>query len=102
MDHVINSWFIYIVLFGSAIEVDIGESSLQLKQLDMVQQVDLASATKSFQLSLEKFAPYKVDYTLNGRHLALGGRRGHVAAFDWITKRLLCEFNVMESVHDVK
>jgi len=89
-------------LLSSGIEVDEGESSLTLNQCDIVKQVDVASATKSFHLTLDKFAPYQVDYTLNGRQLVLGGRKGHVAAFDWISKKLLCEFNVMESVHDVR
>jgi len=84
------------------IEVDDGESTLQLRQRDIAKQVDLASASKSFSLNLEQFGPYKLDYTLNGRHLVLGGRKGHVAAFDWPSKKLHCEFNVKESVHDVK
>lgn len=83
------------------IEVEEGEHTLQLKQFDLKQKVDVASASKGFHLTLDQFGPYRLRYSGNGRHLLLGGRKGHIAAFDWVTKNLLCEIGVRESVHDV-
>jgi len=73
----------------------------QIQQQEIKRAVDDESAAKSFDLNLQEFGPYKVSYTRNGRYLLLGGRKGHVAAFDWTSKSLMCEVNAMESVHSV-
>jgi len=80
----------------------IRRASEPLGQDEIVKAVDITNASKHFELKLEKLGPYKLNYFRNGRYLLLGGRRGHVAAFDWVTKDLLCEFNVRESIHAVQ
>ncbi|XP_054715854.1 WD repeat-containing protein 46-like [Uloborus diversus] len=83
------------------LEPDENEDTYRVKQEEIAAAADITSATKYFDLSLTEFGPYKINYSRDGRHLLLGGYRGHVAAMDWVTKRLLCEINVMESVHDL-
>ncbi|KAK6637081.1 hypothetical protein RUM43_010755 [Polyplax serrata] len=82
------------------LEPDEDEISTQFTQKNIKNSVDLLSASKGFDLNLE-FGPYRMNYTRNGRYLLLGGRHGHLAAFDWIQKKLMCEINVMEEIFDV-
>lgn len=84
------------------LEADKDGDTTQISQHDISAAVDITSAKKYFELSLKDFGPYCINYTRNGRFLLMGGAKGHVAAVDWQTKKLLCEINVMETLHDVK
>ncbi|XP_002914375.2 WD repeat-containing protein 46 [Ailuropoda melanoleuca] len=84
------------------LEGEDGEDTAKIRQADIVEAVDIASAAKHFDLNLRQFGPYRLNYSPTGRHLAFGGRRGHVATLDWVTKRLMCEINVMEAVRDIR
>ncbi|XP_059495486.1 WD repeat-containing protein 46 isoform X2 [Stegostoma tigrinum] len=84
------------------LEADEGEDTCFIQQRDIADVVDISSASKFFNLELSQFGPYRINYSRNGRHLLLAGRRGHVAALDWHTKQLLCETNVMEDVNDIR
>ncbi|XP_014668594.1 PREDICTED: WD repeat-containing protein 46-like [Priapulus caudatus] len=83
-------------------EADEGEDTSKISQYDIADAVDITSAEKFFELHLDKFGPYRINYTRNGRHLLVGGRKGHLAAIDWQTKHLMCEFNATEVIEDVK
>ncbi|MEQ2264764.1 hypothetical protein XENORESO_018920, partial [Xenotaenia resolanae] len=84
------------------LEGDEDEDTCMISQEDIADAVDITSGAKYFNLKLSQFGPYRLDYSRTGRHLLLGGRRGHVACVDWQSKQLMCEINVMESINDVK
>ncbi|ORX49851.1 BING4CT-domain-containing protein [Hesseltinella vesiculosa] len=77
------------------------EKTKNFKQDQLADAVDINTSSKIFNLDLDEFGPYALDYTRNGRHLLLGGKKGHIAAFDWQTSKLHFETHVKETVRDV-
>nr|POE54240.1 putative u3 small nucleolar rna-associated protein 7 [Quercus suber] len=78
------------------------ERTFKVRQEQIRQDVDVETAKKGFELKLDNLGPYVCDYTRNGRHIVLGGRKGHVATMDWRNGTLGCELQVGETVRDVK
>ncbi len=77
------------------------ERTWKFSQKALQKEVDVSTARKMFDLKLNDFGPYSMNYSRNGRHLLIGGLKGHVAAFDWQRGKLACELNLGETVRDV-
>jgi len=73
------------------------ERTYRFSQQALVGASDATSARKAFDLSLPDLGPYCLDYTPNGRHMLIGGRRGHLALFDWTRPRLVTELQARSS-----
>ncbi|KAJ3210649.1 Small subunit (SSU) processome component [Dinochytrium kinnereticum] len=78
------------------------ERTYKLSQKELADHVDLNNQRKIFELKLDEFGPYSLDYTRNGRNLLIGGRKGHIATFNWESKALGCELHVRETIRDVR
>lgn len=78
------------------------EKTFKVTQKQLIPNLPISAASKSFELKLDHFGPYSIDYTRNGRHLLIGGRKGHVASFDWRAGKLSCELQLKETIRDVK
>ncbi|KAJ1642853.1 putative U3 small nucleolar RNA-associated protein 7 [Coemansia asiatica] len=77
------------------------ERTYKFTQKQISENVDVSSSAKIFDLKLNEFGPYALQYSSNGRHLLIGGRRGHLATVDWRNGQLGCELHVRETVRDV-
>ena len=76
------------------------ERTYKLTQAALVREVGAGAAKKSADFGLD-FGPYKCAFTRNGRHMLVGGTKGHLAVMDWNKMSLSAELNVGERVHDV-
>jgi U3 small nucleolar RNA-associated protein 7 len=77
------------------------ERTWKVSQQEIQDAVGTAAAQKGFSLDLPDFGPYEIDYSADGRSLAIAGRKGHVATFDWQTGKLETELHLNETVKDV-
>ena len=78
------------------------EKTYKIRQDQLLDDVAVDTARKSFELKLEDFGPYSADYTRNGRGLLLAGQKGHVATMDWRSGELRCEIQLQETIRDAK
>mmetsp|Transcript_48184 Transcript_48184/g.96089 ORF Transcript_48184/g.96089 Transcript_48184/m.96089 type:complete len:534 (-) Transcript_48184:236-1837(-) len=77
------------------------ERTARFTQRQVSQAVDQQTARKAYNMTLDRFGPYRACYTPNGKHLLLGGRKGHLAILDWEKCRITREIHVRETVRDV-
>ncbi|KAL4534869.1 hypothetical protein Ndes2526A_g05736 [Nannochloris sp. 'desiccata'] len=95
----VNDW----LLPGEAgsLEAEGTERTWRFQQQDIVKEVDTGAARKVFDLSLTELGPYSLDFSRSGRHMLLGGRKGHLALLDWQRLHTVCELQVRETIRDV-
>lgn len=78
------------------------EKTYKVKQYDLQQELALETSRKAFELKLDRQGPYFADYTRNGRHLLLAGKKGHASTIDWRGGELGCELQLQETIRDAK
>ena len=76
---------------AGSLEAEGMERTWRFSQEALAGAADATAAQKAFDLQLPQLGPYCVDYTPNGRHLLIGGRKGHLALVDWQRPRLTTE-----------
>ena len=59
-----------------------------------MQEAEAGAARKAFDLRLEGLGPYNLDFSRSGRHLLIGGRKGHLGLMEWQTGHTFCEVQV--------
>ena len=60
----------------------------------ILEEADAGVSGRVFDLALPELGPYNLAFTRSGRHMLLGGRRGHLALLDWQQRHLVAEVQV--------
>ena len=76
------------------------EETWEIRQDEIGAAVDMQTKQKMLDLRLD-FGPYRLAFTRNGRWMAIGGRKGHIAVLDWTQSALATEIHVKEAVRDI-
>lgn len=63
-------------------------------QAAIVREAETGAGRRVFDLQLDQLGPYSLAFTRNGRHMLLGGRKGHLALLDWQHAQLGAEIQV--------
>ena len=84
------------------VEAEGMEQTWRFTQESLREHVDVRSAKKMFDLTLDQFGPYVMDYTRNGAHMLLAGRKGHVAGMEWKGFKLGHELHLRETIRDIR
>ena len=64
---------------GGYLEAEGMEKTYKISQKEIKEEVDLNTRQKIFDLTLDQFGPYKVQFDRPGRHVLLSGEKGHLA-----------------------
>ncbi|EEF31253.1 WD-repeat protein, putative [Ricinus communis] len=86
---------------GGYLEAEGTEKTWRIKQDDILSEIDISSLKKPHDLKLPDLGPYTLDFTSNGRYMALAGRKGHLAVVDMMSMSLIKEMQVREKVRDI-
>ncbi|EJD08528.1 BING4CT-domain-containing protein [Fomitiporia mediterranea MF3/22] len=97
-----------VALLTEAVGADAGrvevedemERTWRVGQAEIVREVGVEAARQQKEYKLDG-GPYRVRYTRNGRHLAIVGKLGHVASFDWQTGTMHAELQLRETCRDI-
>lgn len=86
---------------GGYLEPEGIEKTWRIKQEAIRHEIDISSARNQYDIVLPDLGPYTLDFTPSGRHMAVAGRKGHLALVDMTTLNLIREVQVRETVRDV-
>ena len=77
------------------------EKTSRVTQQQVAAEVDLQTQRKGYNMTLDRLGPYRACYTADGKHVLLGGRKGHVAIVQWNGCKITHELQLRETVRDV-